>query len=444
MSNNQASVVPMAVTGWRCATCAAALPISATLPFRCPNASPEDPRHVLQIVSIPASPPTGGSGPGGGRGATGRTVGEQTFIDYDVLLAWAAHAESHGMDRSTRDALVTELDEAVRAVGGVGFERTPFARSDELSDEFGMSSAGGVWVKDETHNVGGSQKARFLFSILLHLRAAEELGQLPVRPPLAIASCGNAALAAATLAQAADWPIDVFVPTWMGDGFGDRLDQLGARIHRCERRPSDPPGDPAMLRFRDAVTAGSVPFTVQGPENALCLDGGRTLGWEICSQAADAGITSFDRLFVQVGGGAFAAAVGDAVNTSCGPVPLFAVQTEGCAPFERACRRAEGIDSPAERWAEMMTVWDEPKSLADGILDDETYDWVGVLSSLRSSGGRPVVAPEAAVIEAHRLATSAGFNASPTGTAGLAGALALRDQISADERIIVVMSGIER
>jgi threonine synthase len=371
-------------------------------------------------------------------------AGEQTFIDHDAALAWAAHAESHGMGRSARDALVAELDEAVSVVGGVGFAATPFARSDILSDAFAMSADGGVWVKDETRGVGGSQKARFLFSILLHLRAAEELGLLPTRPPLAIASCGNAALAAATLAKAADWPIDVFVPTWMGDGFGDRLDQLGARVHRCERRPSDPPGDPAMLRFRDAVADGSVPFTVQGPENALCLDGGRTLGWEICSQAAAAGLGRFDRLFVQVGGGAFAAAVGDAVNASCGPVPLHAVQTEGCAPFERAWRRAQGIERPAEQWAEIMTVWDAPESLADGILDDETYDWVGVLAALRSSGGRSVVAPETSVIAAHRLALRAGFDASPTGTAGLAGALAISHEIAADERIIVVMSGVTR
>ena len=31
---------------------------------------------------------------------------------------------------------------------------------------------------------------------------------------------------AATLARAADWPIDVYVPTWMSDGFGDELDRL--------------------------------------------------------------------------------------------------------------------------------------------------------------------------------------------------------------------------
>lgn len=421
----------MTVTGWRCATCGAELAVSTPFAFRCPNATVDDPRHVLQIVSGPRVAAADRSG--------------NTFVAEDQNLAWSAFAAAHGMDRASRDALVEALDAAVRSVDGAGFDPTPLTRSAVLSDEFQMSDRGGIWVKDETGGVGGSQKSRFLFTILLHLRAAEELGMLPERPPLAIASCGNAALAAATLAKAAAWPIDVYVPTWMSDGFGDRLDELGARVHRSARRSDDPPGDPAMLRFRDAVAAGAIPFTVQGPENALCLDGGRTLGWEICEQAADAGAdTGFDRVFIQVGGGAFAAAVGAAMNEACGPVPLWAVQTAGCAPFERAWHRAEGIAEPARQWAEIMTVWEDPSSLADGILDDETYDWVGVLDAVRAGGGRPVIASEANVVAAHRLAHRAGFDASPTGTAGLAGVLAARSGITPDERIVVVMSGVTR
>jgi hypothetical protein len=65
-------------------------------------------------------------------------------------------------------------------------------------------------------------------------------------------------------------------------------------------------------RFREAVAAGALPFAVQGPENALCLDGGRTIGWEILADAARQGI-ALDRVFVQVGGGAFASSVGTAL-----------------------------------------------------------------------------------------------------------------------------------
>ena len=397
------------------------------MPFRCPNASADDPRHVLQIVHDVEPVKLGDS--------------DSIFVAADLHLAWAAYADAHGMSADDRAALIGELNAAIESVDGATFVVTPFERSAVLSDELGMAAEGGVWVKDETGGVGGSQKARFLFSILLHLRAAELLGHLTERPPLAIASCGNAALAAATLAKAAEWSIDVYVPMWMSDGFGDRLDALGASVHRSERRDDDPPGDPAMLRFRDAVAAGAVPFTVQGPENALCLDGGRTLGWEIGTQFPGERI---DRLFIQVGGGAFAAATSQGLDSIHGVVPLFAVQAAGCAPLERAWNRSTGADSVAKVWAEAMTVWESPASLADGILDDETYDWVGVVEAMRRNGGLPVVASEAEIKSAHRLAHEAGFNVSPTGSAGLAGLLAMRDDVAANENVVVVVSGVTR
>jgi threonine synthase len=423
----------MRVTGWRCAVCAAEVDIAAPFPWRCPNSTALDRRHVLQIVENEVDAPTP------------PVVHPNPFVRHDGDLAWAAYADANGMDVSARRRLVLELDDAVRAVAGVGFVVTPFGRSDVLSDALGLADGGGVWVKDETGGVGGSQKARHLFTILAHLRAAEILGHLTDRPPLAIASCGNAALAAAMLARAAAWPIDVYVPTWMSDGFGDELDRLGARVHRCERRSSDPAGDPAMFRFRDAVAAGAIPFTVQGPENALALDGGRTLGWEIGEQLLDLRVGELDRIFVQVGGGAFAACVG-----ATRPARRFhAVQVEGCAPLVRAWERADigveaGLGAIAGRWAELMTPWTDPHSLADGILDDETYDWIGVFSAIGTQGAAPVVATEADIVAANELARSAGFDVSPTGSAGLAGLLAVVDSIPPTERVAVVMSGVAR
>jgi threonine dehydratase len=371
--------------------------------------------------------------------------GVNPYVSYDSRLAWAAYAEANGIDAARRETIVVELDDAVRRVAGVGFVPTPFGRSDALSDALGFVDGGGVWVKDETGGVAGSQKARHLFTILLHLVVAERLGHLVDRPPLAIASCGNAALAAATLASAADWPIDVYVPTWMSDGFGSELDRLGARIHRCERRRSDLAGDPAMFRFREAVAAGSIPFTVQGPENALALDGGRTLGWEIDDQSMEAG-TRLDRIFVQVGGGAFAACLGAALPSA----RLLAVQAEGCAPLRRAWDRAgadleAGSRHVAARWGELMTPWEHPHSLADGILDDETYDWLGVVDALHGLwGDAPIVAAETDIVAAHQLARSAGFDVSATGSAGLAGLLAVIESVQPTERVAVVMSGLAR
>jgi threonine synthase len=203
----------------------------------------------------------------------------------------------------------------------------------------------------------------------------------------------------------------------------------------------EPPGDPCIRRFRAAVDAGAVPFTVQGPENALSLDTGRTIGWEMIE-----GLGHFlDRIVVQVGGGALAACVAMAATDSGIHPRLHAVQAEGCAPLARAWDRATAIglsEAPA-RWGECMWPWeDEPRSLADGILDDETYDWLGVVQGMASSAGSPVVASEAQIVEALELARrTTDIPVSATGTAGLAGLLALRSQIDPGERIAVLFTG---
>src|SRR5581483_1673089 len=316
------------------------------------------------------------------------------FVRFGPRMAWWAFARANGMSEDNCIELTRRVARS--------FEVTPLSRSQELSE----LTPGEVWVKDETGNVAGSHKARHLAGVLAHLLAAEQLGLLPERPPLAIASCGNAAVAAATLAQTVDWPLDVFVPTWMSDEVGVLLRSLGARIHRCERRSADPPGDPAMLRFREAVADGAVPFSVQGPENALCLDSGRTIGWEMRSQLADADAAGDWRVIVQVGGGALAACVGAGLGSH---VQLDTVQAEGCAPLAEAWSRIADLDHPERHWSQVMRPWPDPHSLADGILDDETYDWIAAVSVMVESGGSPIVAAEADIRRAHELATAAGF-----------------------------------
>ena len=444
----------MRVTGWRCAVCDSTVAIATPFPWRCPNSTEADRHHVLTIVNADPAPPADQSADRSGKRDASRTdarmdssSGRSSLLTHDHDLAWAAYADANGLDRDVRTELVEQTDAAVRRVAGTGFIPTPFARCDALSDDLGFDTDGGVWVKDETGGVAGSQKARHLVTILLHLLAAERIGHLTDRPRLAIASCGNAALAASTLAAAVDWPIDVYVPTWMTDGFGSELDRLGATVHRCERRPHDPPGDPAMHRFRDAVAAGAIPFTVQGPENALALDGGRTIGWEIAEQAT----APLDRVMVQVGGGAFATCLAAGLADTAPSTRLHAVQTEGCAPLARAWDRARSGHGPLDdiatlghRWSDLMTVWDDPHSIADGIIDDETYDWLGVVAAMTASGGWPVVAAESDVLRAHAMAQAAGFDVSPTGSAGLAGLLSIRDDIASSERVALVMSGVDR
>ena len=251
-----------------CAVCGTTVPISTPLSWQCPNVTSKSRQHVLHFHD---------------EGSSNVVQKEQNpYLAYRSLTAVDAFGDAIGLDDQVRRRIIVDADAQVETVAGTGFRITSLERANRLSDALGFSDNGGIWVKNDTGNVAGSHKARHLFGILLHLLMAEEAGVAPwargSRPPLAIASCGNAAIAAATLARSADWPIRVFVPVGAGREVLDLIASLGADIVECPRRGDDPPGDPCIHRFREAVSDGAVPLSVQGTENAWCLDGGRTIG----------------------------------------------------------------------------------------------------------------------------------------------------------------------
>lgn len=433
-------VAAQKAVGWRCAVCGTRVAIDEALVWRCPNVGPDDRHHVLHLEeSISPLRGTGDPNP---------------YLAFRSSLAWDAFAAARGLSEIERDALIRDADTRIAMVAGTGFQTTPYGRNDALSDALGFTTAGGVWVKDETHNVAGSHKARHLFTELLHLLVAERVGATPWRAnpdrsPLAIASCGNAAFAAATLARSVHWPLRVFVPMETDNALIALLTNLDAHIVRCPRREDDPPGDPCVHRFREEVAQGAVPFGVQGPENVWCLDGGRTIGWEMADAEEKMNRLPLDRFFVQIGGGAFAACAATGLFAGGIRPRLHAVQAQGCAPLARAWNLAGasgGVRNAGGRWSQCMWPWEQsPHSLADGILDDETYDWVAVCNAMAAGGGSPVVASEQHIIEAYALAHRATtVDVSPTGTAGLAGVLAIRHEIADDERVAVVFSGVRR
>ncbi len=237
-----------------------------------------------------------------------------------------------------------------------------------------------------------------------------------------------------------------------------RLDALGAAIVPC-RRDAGVAGDPCVHAFRHAVDDGCLPFTCQGRENGLAIEGGETLTCEVLSSAAVSGVT-FDRLFVQVGGGALASACVRAIRAA-GPARaprLQPVQTTGCAPFMRAfervrgrlahgATRAEVMREAAGHRSRFMWPWEPaPRGVAEGILDDETYDWREVVAGVFDSGGAPVVVDDARVREAQAVVRdTTPIVPSATGAAGLAGLLELqaRSDVGRDERVVVLITGGE-
>ena len=197
---------------------------------------------------------------------------------YRALLRAHQVARAAGWTDERFVDLVERLDRQIAAVDGHGFTTTPFGRSGPLSDRLGFNRSGGVWVKDETGNVSGSHKARHLMGVMLELLVADEVGGASGgSPPLAIACCGNAALAAAVVARAAGRPLDVFVLAGADPVVLERLRVLDARVTECPREPGTP-GDPSVRRLRAAIADGAIPFTCQGNENGLAIEGGQTLG----------------------------------------------------------------------------------------------------------------------------------------------------------------------
>jgi threonine synthase len=425
-------------------------------PFRCPRAGTDDTDHVLtrmlgpEVTRFPAG------------------AGGNPFLRYRALMHSYHVAIAHGMpDAGYRD-LVASLDASVAAVDGHGFRATPFFRSRGLSESLAFSPAGGVWVKDETGNVGGSHKGRHLMGVLIHLAVMERSGLLDPasRRGLAIASCGNAALAAAVVARAGGWRLTVFVPPGADPAVAARLGDLRATVVTCPRAPGEL-GDPAYLRLRQELAGGALPFTTQGTENGLAIEGGETLGYELVTELAAAG-GGLDHLIIQVGGGALASSCMQALREAAelgalGRLPrIHTVQTSGAHPLERAYRRVRAL-LPAEPGADavrqamakaaarrsaFMRPWAQrPQSVAAGILDDETYDWRAVVEGMLLTGGQPLVVSENSLLEANRLAVAkAGIRADPTGSAGLAGLLELRRSgaIGADDRAAVLFTGRQR
>jgi threonine synthase len=458
-------------------------------PFRCPNADgTDDTDHVLARV-LDAK-------------ALGLEPNPQSlfledepnpFRRYRQLLHSYGVGRAHGLSDADYLQIVDQLDTAVQGVDGGGFRETPCISDRELSRQLGLTSGRGVWIKNETGNVSGSHKGRHLVGVMLWLEVQRRLAAPRASTEearLAIASCGNAALAAAVVARAAGYPLAVFIPPWANAAVVERLAELGAELVTCPRERQTP-GDPCYRRFQEAVAAGAVPFTCQGPDNGLTIEGGETLAWEMVSALLREG-AELDRLFIQVGGGALASACVQGLREAkdlgvLGRMPrIHTVQTQGASPLRRAYdgvvkrildhlggeteeagaasnpqRRAdllansaagaiiqEDLAYAATHRSEFMWPWEEePESIAEGILDDETYDWLALVRGMLETGGYPLVVSEATLKEAHLLALrTTGIPVDPTGSAGLAGCLDLvrSGALGRDETVGVLFTGVER
>jgi len=486
-------------TRFVCSGCGYEIPAREPFPFSCPHRGDGRDHVLVRHLKLERVA-------GGGKDSLLESLSHsemnpylryrRAFHAYRVALASGMSDEDYVALVKDLDARVAEADGMTRiGKAGTGFLETPFAVQEALASA-ARYEGGALWVKDETHNVSGSHKARHLMGIAIWLSVAEKLGLLPFskRPPLAIASCGNAALAAAVVARALQWRLLVFVPTEADESVLAHMRALQAEIQVCPREKGMK-GDPCVQSFHEAVDEGAIPFGCQGPDNGMTVEGGLSLGYEITGALASRQ-ESLQHIMVQVGGGALAssifqalfeiaarktAAEGSHSQQESPQLPrMHTVQTDGGYPLRRAwenlvermaerlsetpvddeeaaellsaTHHKEHLDEELEYAAahrrEFMWPWEStPRSIASGILDDETYDWWALLKAMAKSGGIPVVTDELTLRRANKIAREAtSIDVSVTGSSGLAGLLSLlRDSTTPiTGNTAILFTGIKR
>ena len=86
------------------------------------------------------------------------------------------------------------------------------------------------------------------------------------------------------------------------------------------------------------------------------------------------------------------------------------VQAEGNGPLHRAYdkMKQDGV-TPSEartKKPEYMYAWENPHSIAYGILDDETYDWGQLVEGVHHTGGDVKLVSDEEIIKAKDVANN--------------------------------------
>jgi len=277
------------------------------------------------------------------------------------------------------------------------------------------------------------------------------------KPPrtFTIASCGNAADALASLAARAGEKLVIFVPE---DAAASRIAPLilkGASVFRVKRNPGEL-GDPTYKLMREGVAKhGWIPVPSSGLDNCAQIEGGKSISFEAIEQM---NFKVPDHVVVQVGGGGLLNGVikGFIEFKELGLInrlpKIHAVQGEGCAPLVAAWERFSGkkpknLKAARELLsmdATLMHAWEGPHGIAEGILDDVTYDYQYCIEGLFRTGGTAITVTDDEIVEAQgMISKTTGLFPCPTASVGVAGAKKLRNLgvIKGNETTLAILTG---
>jgi threonine synthase len=443
-------------------------------------------------------------------------AGENSYSIFREALGSYAMAKKAGRELEWENFLQS-LERNAQKNHPDGFAPTPLVNVSKLAQKIGHR--GGLFVKNETRTILGSHKARHAISSILYLETLRMLANRPQKHPLAIFSCGNAALGAAAIAQAAEYPLYTFVPATVSQNVESLLSNMGAFVIKVPREGSIGEGDPCYNLYHRALKKFHwTPFSCYGHDLWASTEGAEILTFELIAQIAleqtppeHVALYGFqkaklDNIVLQVGGGGLANGMISGLQSAvyrqmlqCMP-RIFLAQTASCYPLaesyftilkeitsetklanrdiqkilatttviDLAREHFHALDylirtiareflSPsiqsilarvAAKRGHYFKPWNgnEPHSIAEGILDDTTYDGFEIVVAMLQTAGFPCILTEGELANGWKIGhESTELNVSATGTAGLAALLFLKSNhiVKPTENTSFLFTGVE-
>lgn len=434
--------------------------------------------------------------------------GKLSFSVFREFMASYQLANEHGKASWWLERVLA-LSNACERLTGRGFVRTPEIQADELAEAIDLPKGSLFVKNETLQLMGSHKSRHLAGAIMHLETLREISGEDQDKKTLAIFSCGNAAMGAAAIAGAAGYQLYAFVPDHVSDTVVAILTNLGTNVVKVSRDGNVGEGDPCNLRYQEALKKfGWVPFTSYGHDIWSAVEGAETLAYEFFfnQYLNDAAL---DVMVIQVGGGGLANAVisGAQICKRLGMIRklprFYTCQTSSCYPLAQSYfmvlrelgrdgvvtlppelsmalesdfdarsvieNNAGQIKMTANLIAEMYPKIKEdidavfakigkkrneffkpwsgnvPDSIAEGILDDTTYDGLEVVRGMIETGGLPLVADEESLQKAYDLAIQhTGIDLSATGSAGLAGLrmLVKNNLIQKGERCGLLFTGV--
>jgi threonine synthase len=343
---------------------------------------------------------------------------------YDLSTAKGNIARDAGGSRADNlwrfHEFMPVRDAAYRVTLGEGM--TPLVHARRLGAELGFDE---LYIKDESCNPTTSFKARGMAAAVSR---AWELGATSLSVP----SAGNAAGAMAAYAAAAGLPAHVYMPTDVPEPFVAECRALGAEVTLIDGLITDC----GRAAVEDAKKHDR--FDLSTLKEPYRLEGKKTMGYELAEQS---GWTLPDVVIYPTGGGTGLVGMWKAFDEmeQLGWIGrerprMVTVQSTGCAPIVRAF----------ESGAEAADMWEDAKTVADGLRVPAAVGDFLMLESLRDSGGTAVAVPdEEMVADARLLGRTEGIFAAPEGGASVTAFRRLRERgwIADGDRTVLFVTG---